>query len=462
MGVDYTQQAGVKRMMEAYDDYLQAVAEYKTNFSDEQAAKLAIMLNTTKQRMDVDTKHINESVQVSDVGNFKKQALALISAVMPNLIAEELVGVQPLQLKVGQIFFLKYMYGSTRNGVKAGDMLFDRHAAGANFSPNYTHEDVTGEEIAIGDAAAKVFEGNIAYIPLRPGTVAIKCGAVVGMDNGNGVITGSGITGTIDYNNGAFKVTFTNAPGDGELIEADYAQDLEYAPAEIPEVQLKIEETTVRARPRKLKTLYAFDAGYDLKQTHGIDIDQALLEAAVAEIKTEIDAEILRDLYNQAGGVSTWNKKYDPTQMNISQRDHYLTFIDELISAGNQMFQETRRVQPNWIVVGKWGADILDSIGAPRFVNAGPINAIGPHFAGTLDGRIKVYKNPYYREDQYLLGYKGTTLVDAGFIYAPYLPIYSTQLLMMEDFVGRRGFATSSGKKMVNNKLYVKGVITNA
>ena len=147
--------------------------------------------------------------------------------------------------------------------------------------------------------------------------------------------------------------------------------------------------------------------------------------------------------------------------MNITQRDHYLTFLDELVSAGNQMFQDTRRVQPNWLVVGKWGADILDCIGAPRFVGNGPTNAIGPHFAGMLDGRIRVYKNPYFAQNQYLLGYKGNSLVDAGFVYAPYLPIYSTQLLMMEDFVGRRGFATSYGKRMLNNKVYIKGVITN-
>lgn len=460
MSVDYTQQRDVKRMMEAYDDYLQAVSEFKTNFTDEQAAKLAIMLNTTKTRLDRDSRNLYEATQVPDVGNFKKHALALISAVMPNLIAEELVSIQPLQLKVGQIFFLKYVYGTTRNGIKAGDLLFDRHAA-AQHNPDFTNEDIQGEEVATGDGATQAFEGNLAFIPLRPGMVVIKCDGVECADDGNGNLVGAGVNGTIDYQSGAFKVNFTAAPGDGAVVEADYAYDLEYAPSTIPEIALKVEEATVKARPRKLKTLYAFDAGYDLQQQQGINIEQSLLEAAVAEIKTEIDAEILRDLYNQAGGTSTWNKKYDPVSMNITQRDHYLTFLDELVSAGNQMFQDTRRVQPNWLVVGKWGADILDCIGAPRFVGNGPTNAIGPHFAGMLDGRIRVYKNPYFAQNQYLLGYKGNSLVDAGFVYAPYLPIYSTQLLMMEDFVGRRGFATSYGKRMLNNKVYIKGVITN-
>lgn len=457
--LDYTKQAQIKRLMETYNDYIETVAEFKTNFTDEQAAKLAIVLNNTQEALNR-AERMYESTQPADIGMFKKHALALISAVMPNLIAEDLISVQPLQQKVGQIFFMKYLYGTSRNGINAGDIMFDREAA-PKYNPNYTNEDILDEEFGLGDGSNKKFTGNLSFVPLRPGTIVVKAGSIVAQDDGNGKITGSGVNGTIDYQSGAVVLDFTAAPASSVAVEVDYSYDLEYAPSTIPEIQLKIEETTVKARPRKLKALYSFDAGYDLKMSQGIDIDQALLEASVAEIKTEMDAEFLLDLYNQAGATSTWNKKYDATQMNVTQREHYLTFIDEIVSAGNQMFQDTRRIQPNFLVVGKWGADILDSIGAPRFVTAGAVNAIGPHFAGTLDGRIKVYKNPYFQQQQYLLGYKGSSILDAGYVYCPYLPIYSTQLLMMEDFVGRKGFATSYGKKMVNNKCYIKGTITN-
>ena len=122
--------------------------------------------------------------------------------------------------------------------------------------------------------------------------------------------------------------------------------------------------------------------------------------------------------------------------------------------------QATKRVSGNWIVVGKMGGDILEFIGAPRFVHSGNRSAVGPHFAGTLDGKWKVFVNPFLGEKEFLIGYKGDTLVDAGMVYAPYLPFFATETVMMDDFVGRRGFASSYGKKMVNSNLYVKGQIT--
>ena len=258
MGVDYTKQAEVKRMMEAYDDYLQAVSEFKTNFTDEQAAKLAIMLNTTQNRLDRDAK-MYESTQPVDVGNFKKHALALISAVMPNLIAEDLVSIQPLALKVGQIFFMKYIYGTTRNGIRKGDVMFDRFAA-PNHNPHYTNEDIFDEELATGDGAQVNFEGNLAFIPVRPGTVEIKCGANVAQDDGAGKLIGNGVNGTVDYQSGLVVVKFDAAPEDGAVVEGAYSYDLEYAPSTIPEIQLKIEETTVKARPRKLKAQETYRA----------------------------------------------------------------------------------------------------------------------------------------------------------------------------------------------------------
>ena len=185
--------------------------------------------------------------------------------------------------------------------------------------------------------------------------------------------------------------------------------------------------------------LYAFDAAYDLKMAHGVDMDETLLTAAAGEIRQEIDGEIMGDLYRQAGLTSTWNIKYDPTAMNVSMHEHYVTFLAELTSAGNQMFQVTRRVTPNFLIVGKLAADILETIGAPRYQAANTTGVVGPHFCGVLDGHIKVYKNPFYAENAYLLGYKGQSFVDAGYVYCPYLPLMTTQILMMEDFVGRRG-----------------------
>ena len=443
----------VKQLMEAYDPFIQAVANHKPDMKPEEASKLAILLHNTQSML----QRTDEATQPADVQNIKKQALALVSAVIPNLIAEELVTVQPLQLKVGQIFFLKYIYGSNKGGVRAGQVAFDRSGRPTN-EINYSSEIVEGEEFATGNNSKTKFEGNLAYIRVRH--INAINGKPVQVDE-QGNITGDGIaSGKLDRETGKLDVTFSTAPGNGEVIEVDYEFDLESVlPNTIPEVQLELSETTLKARPRKLKTLYSFDAGQDLMRQQGVDIDESLLEAAVNSIRAEIDAEIINDLWVQAGLTSTWSNKWDKSS-GLSKREYNMTFIDEITAAGNAMFEVTRRCQPNFLVVGRLAADALDSIGAPRFQAVANVGGTGAFFAGMLDGRIRVYKNPYFQANQYLLGYRGDTLIDAGYVYAPYLPIMTTNLLMMEDFVGRRGYATSYAKKMLQPQLYIKGTVT--
>lgn len=452
----------VTGLMKKYEAYTNAVAQTKTDLTDEQAIKLAVMLNNTDLALDKATSKFEGSTQIADIGQFKKHGLALISAVMPNLIAEDLVSVQPITQKIAQIFFMRYLYGSNRGNVKAGDVMFDRFAS-PNMNPNYTSELIEGEEIATANGTDTSFEGNLAYVPVRPGTVMINVGSVGCADDGKGNLIGTGVTaGKVDYTSGKFTLTYSTAPTDGEMIEATYDQDLEYAPTQMPDIQLKIDESTVKARPRRLKALYSFDAGFDLKQQHGIDIDDALLEASVQEIKQEINSEIILDLYRQAGATSTWNQYYNPTTMNISLREHQLTFLSELNRACNTVLDSTKRAMPNYVVVGRDAKVILEDIGAPRYVANGVTGAIGAHRCGTIDGRLAVYSDPYLPANSYIIGFKGQTLVDAGYVYAPYLPIFSSNILMQEDFLVRRGFATSYGKKMVNNKLFVRGTITNS
>ncbi len=88
------------------------------------------------------------------------------------------------------------------------------------------------------------------------------------------------------------------------------------------------------------------------------------------------------------------------------------------------------------------------------------LTAVGPHFIGTLGGTLKVYVNPNYDADTFVLGYKGNTLMDAGYVYAPYMPVLTTGMITLaDDFAAREGWATMYGKKAINPRLYVKGRI---
>ena len=94
-----------------------------------------------------------------------------------------------------------------------------------------------------------------------------------------------------------------------------------------------------------------------------------------------------------------------------------------------------------------------------QFDGTGGTDGIGPHFIGTLGGKYKVYVVPLMQEDTFVMGYKGSNFLETGYIYAPYQPVLSTDLLMPADFKGQQGYATSYGKKMVNSKMYIRGKI---
>lgn len=360
---------------------------------------------------------------------------------------------------MGQVFFLKYLFGSDKGNINKGDTMFGPYQVAPQEygSSDYSSEYVSDEQI--GESGEDSYDGNLAYVPLRPGTIEIDFGGgVTATDDGQGTIAGTGISdGEIDYETGEFDITLSDDADNDPL--ATYQYNLESAPSTIPEVNVKVEERIITARPRALKALYAFHSAYDLKVSQGIDIDQALLEAVSAEIKHEIDGEIMNDLYAQAGLSSSWD--INPADYH-TQAEHRETFISEVSASSNEIFQETRRSVGNFLVVGKKGADVLETIGEPRFSGTNVGDVSGPHFAGTLDNKWEVYKNPFYDRDAYLVGYKGELFLDAGFVYSPYLPVFATDLLMAEDFVGRRGFATSYGKRMLNNIVYVKGSITDS
>jgi hypothetical protein len=450
-----------RKLYESYGDRFGDIKKVYPNFSKDQEVRLGILLENVNRRFS-ECHSLNEATQASDlVKGIKTQYFDIITAVWPNLISEQLFSVQPIRSKTGTIFYLKYVYGTNKGNVKRGDTIFAANEIAGYENRNYTSEIVEDEALfSQEDSGTDVtFTGNFQFIPMKPGTIVITMGNTTIKDNGLGVLSGTGVTGTVDYETGAYSVTFTSAPAAGDAY-GDYEYDLEYAPSTIPSIELRIVDTTITARPRKLKGVYSLDAGYDLKMAQGIDIDDALLEAAAQTLKNETDAELIMIAYQQAGNTISWNNTWNNASTPISKKEYYEDFIDCIVRASSAIKQKTKRVAANWIVVGKQASDILTFIGAPRFVASGDTTTVGPHFLGTLDGKWKVYDDPFLPDTDFLLGYKGTNLMDAGLIYAPYLLFFATETVMLEDFLGRRGFATTYGKKMVNADMYVKGRIT--
>lgn len=184
-------------------------------------------------------------------------------------------------------------------------------------------------------------------------------------------------------------------------------------------------------------------------------MQQMLATQATAEIQQEIDNEITFDLLKiaNAGPEIVWSRT-QPAGVNMI--DHYDSFFAEIVKGSNQIFSATRRAHANWMVCGIGVASVLQVM--RNFDGAEDMTAIGPHFLGTLSNGIRCYVNPNYDENEFVLGYKGNTLIDAGYVYAPYMPVLTTGMITLaDDFAAREGWATTYGTKAINPRLYVRG-----
>ena len=403
----------------------------------------ATMLENAQKQINNFSK-LNEATQAADVSYFKKYAINLLSAVVPNLIAPEIVSVQPMGARVGEARYLQISYGSNKGKFKKGDKMFSTFEAG-NEGTSYS-SDLIEEELNENVST----ELHLAWTPIVPGTLSLIGEGVNITDNGKGVLVG-GTAGTIDYNSG--KVTFDSAIN--KDLSATYEYDNMTTPVQAPEVNLAIKSLPLIAKSRKLKALYSLDSAFDLQNQFGMQMNNELVSYTAAEIKHEIDGEIMNDLLKVAGAQGT---TFNSTPGDgISLRDHNEAFYNTVIEGGNNIFKATRLANASFIVAGVGACNIIESL--PRFKPSGVINPVGPHLAGYL-GDKAVYKDPFYPENSYVIGYKGQGLFDAGYIYAPYMPIMSTQLIMDASFQGQKGFATSYAKKTTNSNMYSKGSIT--
>ena len=194
----------------------------------------------------------------------------------------------------------------------------------------------------------------------------------------------------------------------------------------------------------------------DMTNDFAMNLSGEILSMSTAQLKREIDDEIIADLANKGTAPGTTFNMTVPD--GISLVDHYAGFPAAVTVASNNIWNLTQVADASWIIVGANAANIIESI--PRFKSAGVVNPKGAHLIGYLDNK-PVYKSAVLGEDDWVVGYKGDSLFETGYIYAPYLPIMSTQLLMDETFTGRQGFTTSYGKKMTSSDFFGKSKITH-
>ena len=412
--------------------------------SFEKRAMLANSLENTHQRL-----KFMEATNPGNIGQYKRYALDIVTATVPNLIAPDVMAVQAMDNRIGMINYIDYRYSKTKGEVLAGQKFASSINMGKS-NPEYTSRFVTNEAVGTGNGSATEFQ--LAWTPVIPSTVKM-------------FVDGTETAATVTADG---KVVFGSAPANAKPITASYEFDNESVQSDgpeaagftnVPEIELKLNSLPVEAKARTLRAYWAFDAAYELQKEYGQDIETLLATNAAGEIAHEIDNELTQDLYRaaDAGAALTWSKALTP---GIALVDHYDSFRIKLTEGSNQIFNATRKVKANFVICGLNVATVIESMRGFN-ANGAATTAVGPHFLGTLQDGMKVYVNPDFDPNVFVEGYKGSSMFDAGAFYCPYMPVASTDLIMDANFRGQRGWATLYGKKIVNNKMYIKGYITD-
>jgi hypothetical protein len=353
----------------------------------------------------------------SPVAGFDPVLISLIRRSMPNLVAYDLAGVQPMNAPTGLIFAMRSKYVD-QNGVEALYNEADTSFSGQN--AGYGNSD--------GMTGAGVGFGTTAQSGVNPG-----------------LLNPTATAGT--YNVGQGMST-----AEGEGLGADAASAFN-------EMAFSIEKVTVTAKSRALKAEYSLELAQDLKAIHGLNAEAELANILSTEILAEINREVIRTVYKiaeQGATVNTATQGIFDLDVDSNGRwsvEKFKGLIFQIERDANQIAQRTRRGKGNMILCSADVASALSHAGLLDYTPALNANLnvddTGNTFAGILNGRYKVYIDPYSANNSanqyYVVGYKGTSPYDAGLFYCPYVPLQMVRAVGENTFQPKIGFKTRYG-----------------
>ena len=286
------------------------------------------------------------------------------------------------------------------------------------------------------------------------------------------------------------KLNVNSTDGDALTIPA-FESNFGTTPSPaIPEIDIKIESLAVTAETRKLRARWSPELAQDLNAYHSLDAEVELTQILSEQVALELDREILNDLVMGADTNYYWSRspgrfvnKKSGLEVKATRgsatvaaavgpsftgtvREWYETLIETIIDVANEIHRKTLRGSANFIVVSPDVATILEAsvLYRPSYSldgegQVGSPMTLGAEKVGTLSNRFTVYKDPYFPRNKILVGYKGGSYLETGYVYAPYVPLIVTPTIFApEDFTPRKGVMTRYGKKMVRNDFY--GTVT--
>lgn len=427
---------------------------------------------------------LNETTTVGQLGTFQKFAFPIVRRIFPELIANKIVGVQPMQGPVSQVFY----FG------------FDRSR-----NTSATAQNIYGKYLNI-------------YANRFPGSTDHPNGNIGGLDASN--LAASDVTGAGDFAPSAtvggfitmFPDTtsllqFTTSAGEvmGDTLVVNFGASTASILNNIPDIDFHIETQSVEAGTRKFRALWTIEAAQDLKAYHNVDLENELTQLLSREVELEIDRELLEDLRMIAYDVSSTRTApfagfrrgsldlpssnnftglkgegtgaYQFDQVGLANTNPagtfrnvffidfastalpfapqhvghtYANLLAVLNFASNDIYKTTYRGPGNWFVCSPLVAAILESASKLEGGMHGTYNS-GVAYAGKFAGKYDVYVDPLWPEDEILMGYKGESPMDSGFVYAPYIPLQILPTVTdPASFQPRKGLITRYGKVAIS------------
>lgn len=334
-----------------------------------------------------------------NISNWDPILISLVRRSMPNLIAYDIAGVQPMSGPTGLIFAMKSKYT------------------------------IQGGTEALFDEANSAFSGT--------GTQAGDPSSIIGTDT-----------------TPANDIADNFAVGAGMTTAA--AEALGNTGNAFAEMAFSIEKATVTAKSRALKAEYTMELAQDLKAVHGLDAESELANILSTEILAEINREVIRTINVKAKKGALQANVTVPGKFDLAidadgrwSVEKFKGLLVQLDREANVIAKETRRGKGNFILCSSDVATALAAAGvldyAPALATTLEVDDTGSTFAGVLNGRIKVYIDPYAVGDYITVGYRGTNPYDAGMFYCPYVPLTMVRAVGQADFQPRIGFKTRYG-----------------
>jgi len=271
-----------------------------------------------------------------------------------------------------------------------------------------------------------------------------------------------------DPASGFSAADFTNDLALANVVVSYNTYDTLEFEEEIGEVSFDLQSVTVSVTERKLRASWSPELAQDVSAFHNIDAEAELTALLSEQVAAEIDREILRDIRKGAAWRTKWDYnewKYGAVSgtpfMGYTQKDWNQTLVTKINQISAQIHKTTLRGGANWVVVSSEVSAVFDDLEYFHVSNAGPeadTYNMGIEKIGSLAGRYQVYRDPYLPAGKVIIGHKGKSLLDAGYIYAPYVPLQLTPTMYNPfNFTPIKGIMTRYAKKMVNNRYY--GVI---